>query len=73
MERRLEGFQFDGLPNVGDGLRMATGLIGEQAEQMQGVGVAWVGLEDLAVQSLRLRHIAGLMVVDSPAKEVRDG
>jgi hypothetical protein len=44
-----------------DGNRMVTAPVGDHAEKMQAIGVVGIDREDLAVESLRLVELAGLM------------
>jgi hypothetical protein len=44
-------------------------LLGDHAEQMQGVGIGGLRRQDLAVESLRFRQLPGLMVPHRQLKE----
>ena len=41
---------------------------GEHPQQVQGIGMPGIGLEDLTIKLFGLKDIAGLMVVDGPAE-----
>ena len=61
MENRHSAVLRDGFA---DQLRrefIAAGLVGENAQKMQGVAVARVGLQNLPVKTFRLAQVSGLM------------
>jgi hypothetical protein len=51
----------DGLPDEPDSRIGLTRLFRDQTEQVQGVGVAWLGLQDATVDTLGLQQAAALM------------
>ncbi len=65
--------QAEGLLDILGRQVVAAHLVGDDAEEVQGVGVARLALEDLAVEPLRLRQIAGAVVLQSLIQHVREG
>jgi hypothetical protein len=61
------------LADQGDGLLELAPLVGEDAEQVEAVGVVGGDLEDLPVELLGLAQVAGLVVLQGLSEHVRDG
>ena len=52
---------------------VAAGLIGNDAEQMQRVGMIWLRREDLPVESLGVRQAAGAVVLEREIEGLGNG
>jgi hypothetical protein len=57
------GVKLDGAAKVRGGLLVAPGLAAENAEQVEGVEVLWIALQDQAVKLLGLWKAVGLVVL----------
>ena len=60
--------QLDGLPDQGRGMVNAALAEDEHPQQVQGIGMPGIGLEDLTIKLFGLKDIAGLMMVDCQAE-----
>ena len=67
------GIQAQGVANRRDGWAVLSHLVGKHAQQMVGVGVIGIRLQDLAVQALGLRQIARLMIMQGLGECFRNG
>jgi hypothetical protein len=67
---RLNG---DGLSNERDSGLGSAGLVCDNAQQVQSVGVAWLGLQDLPIDELGLSDLACLMEPYRCGQQIRGG
>ena len=61
---RIAGFEIDGFADEIDGGLLVTGLVRDDAQQMNRIGMLWIGSNDLLVEPLRLLQSSGLMMCD---------
>ena len=71
--KRLHAIHGDGLADAGDGRLMLTGLVSDEPQQVQGVGMSRIPPQDLAIELLGLRQLARLVKVHRRLKRVRTG
>jgi hypothetical protein len=67
------GIETQGFADDVDGLLVLTDLVGDDAEEVQRLDVARIELQDLAIDGLGLRQIAGLMVLQGDLEHLREG
>ena len=70
---RTRGIGRDRLANQIRCQVVASGLIGNDAEQMQRVGMIWLHREDLPVESLGVRQAAGAVVLEREIEGLGNG
>jgi hypothetical protein len=62
--------QGNGSADEVDGLLVPAGMMRGQAEEMPGVGVVGIGLDDLAIDISGLAKFAGLVMLDGDCQEL---
>ena len=72
MELGHVGKDGHGLPDQGQGRLVLSHLVGQHSQQVQGVGLGGIGLQDLPVKLLRLGQVAGLVVLQGQRQRFCD-